>query len=141
MSEPAGRASIRVLIVEDSPTQAFVARAVMQSLGAVEVVGIAGSAEAALELVKTAVPRSAGAPVDLMLLDIHLPDMDGLQLLRLLRAQPQCAGLKIIMLTGSDSAAYADQCIQAGADGFVAKPLTATGMQQMLECIGLRSDS
>jgi DNA-binding response OmpR family regulator len=66
----------------------------------------------------------ATAP-DLVLLDIMLPDIDGLEVARRIRAEPTVARLPIIMLTGLLPAAEAVQGFAAGADDYVRKPFYA----------------
>lgn len=56
---------------------------------------------------------------DILLLDVHLRDMDGLQLLHQIKSDPVFNSLKVIMTSGSD---YRDFCLKAGADGFLLKP-------------------
>jgi DNA-binding response OmpR family regulator len=70
---------------------------------------------AALACLQTTVP-------DLVLLDLLLPDMDGFEVARWIRAEPTVARLPIIMLTGLVTATEAVQGFAAGADDYVRKP-------------------
>ncbi|MFI5348732.1 MAG: response regulator transcription factor [Elusimicrobiota bacterium] len=60
---------------------------------------------------------------DLVILDRGLPEMDGIQVLKLLRASPGCAGLKVLMCTGAGMLADVDEALQAGASDYIVKPL------------------
>lgn len=66
---------------------------------------------------------------DLILMDYFLPDLDGLELLAQLRADPMLTETRIIMSSGMD---VSDQCVAAGADAFLLKPYTP---EQLVEVI------
>jgi CheY-like chemotaxis protein len=60
---------------------------------------------------------------DLMLLDLQLPDMDGLQLTRLLREDPDTANLIIVAVTAYAMKGDEERAMAAGVDGYVTKPI------------------
>lgn len=64
----------------------------------------------------------AGGGIDLVLLDVMMPGISGLQVLKELRAAPDTADLPIIMVTGRSDAEAAVEALAAGADDYVAKP-------------------
>jgi DNA-binding NarL/FixJ family response regulator len=80
----------------------------------VQVVGEAGDGREALEVIRKTDP-------DLLLLDVNMPDLDGVKTVQALRANPATAGLKIIMLTISKNEADLLGAISAGADGYLLK--------------------
>ena len=65
---------------------------------------------------------------DLMLLDVQLPDADGLKVLAKLRSHPKFAELPVIMMTGRSGAADVMQGLAAGADGYVTKPFKMSAL-------------
>jgi CheY-like chemotaxis protein len=65
---------------------------------------------------------------DLMLLDVSLPDADGLKILAKLRSHPRFAEFPIIMMTGRASASDVMQGLAAGADGYVTKPFKLSAL-------------
>src|SRR5262245_19748848 len=101
-----------ILIVEDDATT----REVLTELFATEGYSVACAADGA-----TAVERAQVGDVDLVLLDLGLPDLSGLELCQRLRAEPRSDYLPIIMFTGQSSKADRHSGFQAGADDFVPK--------------------
>ncbi len=64
----------------------------------------------------------AGAPFDLVLMDVQMPDMDGLEATRHIRAQPALAGLPVLGMTAHALARDRQQCLDAGMDEVIVKP-------------------
>jgi DNA-binding NarL/FixJ family response regulator len=105
--------SARVLIVEDHPVLRNVIRVACDSSDHLEVAGEASTGEEALEAYRTLAP-------DLVLLDLSLPDMDGLEVARRLRREaPQPP--RILVLTGRGEEETVFECIRAGVDGYLEK--------------------
>jgi adenylate cyclase len=103
----------RVLVVDDLPENRRLLEAVLSPLG--HVVSGAASGREALDLI-------AAEPPDLVLLDILMPEMDGYEVCRRLRADPTTRMLPIVMLTSSGDQDKV-RSIEAGADDFIARPL------------------
>ena len=102
----------RILVVDDTAQNRRLMEAVLAPLGHA-VLGAASGREA-LDLI-------AAEPPDLVLLDIVMPEMDGYQVCRTLRADPATQVLPIIMLTSSGDQDKVG-AIEAGADDFIARP-------------------
>jgi two-component system chemotaxis response regulator CheY len=62
--------------------------------------------------------------VDLILSDINMPSMDGLEFLRQLRALNLAPGVPVVMITTESSEEHVRQAIQSGAQGYIRKPFT-----------------
>lgn len=117
--------AIRVLVVEDSTLISSALRVLLESSGYdVEV------AETASAAVKTGL----SLPPDVMLLDLTLPDADGLTVLRRLRLGGVNPVVKLAMTGHDDSATHA-RCITAGCDEVLIKPVPA---RELLRIIGER---
>lgn len=76
----------------------------------------AATGEAALEIL-------AGQPVDVLVLDMGLPGISGVALVKVLRSRPETATLPILLMTGSGSDRSVIEGLEAGADDFLAKPV------------------
>ena len=115
---------LSVLVVEDDPTNQLVARALLERAGAV--VHLAGDGA-------DGVNRAAERPFDLILMDLQMPVMDGLQATRAIRAGdgPNRA-TRIIGLTAAAGHEFEAACREAGMDGYVTKPVTRAGLAALL---------
>ncbi len=103
-----------VLLVEDDVRNIFALSSVLEPLGAR--LEIARNGREALEMLDR---RS----FDLVLMDIMMPEMDGLEAMRRIRAQPRLAELPIIALTAKVMRDDRQRCFDAGANDYIAKPI------------------
>jgi two-component system, cell cycle response regulator DivK len=104
----------RILLVEDNPANQLLASAVLQRDGFE--VDVADSALEALRAVARQQP-------DLILMDIQLPEMDGLALTRQLKADPATASIAVVALTAHAMVGDKEDAIAAGCAGYIAKPI------------------
>jgi len=105
----------RVLIVEDDVRNIFALTSVLEPRGAK--VEIARNGKEALEHL------SEKPGVDLVLMDVMMPEMDGLDATREIRKRRELQKLPIIALTAKAMADDRDNCLAAGANDYIAKPL------------------
>jgi PAS domain S-box-containing protein len=113
---------LSILVAEDNDINALLARALLTKLGHYPT--MVASGDAAVDSWLAA--RAAGIPYDRVLMDLHMPGMDGLEATRRIRAIESETGAPrtaILALTASASADDRDACRAAGMDGFLAKPL------------------
>ena len=118
----AARGGLSILVAEDNEVNILLARALLQKLGHRPV--IASNGVEALESFHAA--RSAGTPYDLILMDVRMDGLDGLETTRRIRqaeAAAQMGRTKIIALTANAFAEHREACLAAGMDGFLSKPL------------------
>ena len=114
-----GWSNIRVLIVDDNPTSRQVLRYQIFSWKLQH--GSAASGSEALQLLRAAV--ADGHPYDLAVLDVEMPEMDGLTLARAIRADPSIAGTRLISLTSFGHALSDSNRQASGIDASLSKPV------------------
>ena len=77
-----------------------------------------------------ALKKIDSAPVDIMLCDINMPEMDGVELVQKVRKIKSCANTKIIMVSTESSQELMDSVMADGANGFINKPFTPEKFQE-----------
>jgi PAS domain S-box-containing protein len=126
---------LSILIAEDNEINALLARALLVKLGHRPVVVESGNA--AIECWQAA--RAAGTPFDRVLMDLHMPGMDGLEATRRIRtieAQEHSRRTPIVALTANATVEDRETCLSAGMDGFVVKPLDRERLAAALAASG-----
>ena len=120
----------RILVVEDNPTNQKVVTGLLSKRGYQTV--LAGSGRQALDALEQ-------APIDLVLMDLQMPVMDGLQATRLMRQDARWRALPIIGLTAYAMADDRQRCLDAGMNDYLAKPVRpATLLEKVAKYAPLR---
>ena len=114
-TEPSPRSSFSVLIAEDNLVNQKVARLTLQSLGFPKV-DVASNGREVLKAM-------AAQPYDIVFLDLHMPEMDGLETAKAIRAEGRTPRPWIVALTASAMAGDREMCLNAGMDDYLPKPL------------------
>jgi CheY-like chemotaxis protein len=113
----------RVLIVDDNPTNLKLVAYLVRANG--YEVDTAGDAEAALAAIAAHRPA-------LILMDLQLPGIDGLELTRRLKSDPATRGIKIIAVTAYAMRGDEDKAREAGCDDYVTKPIDTRGLPELI---------
>jgi two-component system response regulator len=130
--------ALRVLLVEDDQDHVFLVRRALADLPGVAVtVEEAGDGEQALERLARARYGGAGPP-QLVLLDLKMPRMDGLEVLRRIRAEETAHGLPVVVLTSSERPEDREQALRLGATWFVCKPIDGARFRAEVQQLGDR---
>jgi PAS domain S-box-containing protein len=132
---PSAAGTLSILIAEDNEINALLARALITRLGHRPLVVADGTAAFAA----WRAARAAGAPYDLVLMDVHMPASDGIAATRHIRAaEADGARTPIIALTADALSEDRDACLEAGMDGFLTKPLDREQLTDILATLRRR---
>ena len=105
---------LRILVIEDSPVNMALTVAILENAG--HAVLQADHAQSGMQLARSERP-------DLILMDIQLPDLDGLAATRMLKSDPRTARVPVIALTAFAMKGDEDDTRAAGCDGYIPKPV------------------
>jgi len=114
----------RILVAEDRPASLELIRTVLESAG-YEVIGAVDGQEA--------VEKASGNPVDLVLLDLQMPKMDGFDVLAQLRKDPRFQSIPIVALTASAMQGDRERALAAGFSSYLAKPVDLIVLRSEME--------
>ncbi len=119
---------IRVMLVDDDDGYRRLLRSVLEREADFQVVAEAKDGNEALELIDDVTP-------DLIIMDVQMPTMDGLETTVAIRAQEHTTGahIPIIAMTANAMQGDRERCLEAGMDGYVAKPIRSTDLYQAVE--------
>jgi CheY-like chemotaxis protein len=126
--------SLAILIAEDNEINALLARTLLAKLGHRPTVAASGAA--ALENWRAA--RESCTPFDLVLMDVHMPGIDGLEAtrrIRALEAEQHDPPTPIVALTANAFSEDRDACLAAGMNGFLVKPLDRERLAAALDAL------
>jgi two-component system, response regulator len=131
-------AALKVLLVEDDQDHVFLIRRALADLAGVAVtVEVAGDGEQAME--RLARSRfEPGGPPQLVLVDLKMPRMDGLEVLRRIRASESTHDLPVVVLTSSERQEDREEALREGATWFVCKPTDGRRFRSEIQQLGQR---
>jgi PAS domain S-box-containing protein len=133
-SSVAGRpgAGLAILVAEDNEINALLARSLLARLGHRPTLAASGTAAVDSWLAA----RAAGEPYDLVLMDVHMPEVDGIEAARRIRAAeaaaPGATRTPIVALTANAFSDDREACLAAGMDAFLTKPLDRERLAELL---------
>jgi len=119
---------IRVAIADDQPMIRDGFRRQVELAEELEFCGEAATGEQAVELARAALP-------DVLLMDVRMPVMDGIEATRQIVADPSCASVRVLVLTTFDLDDYVYGALRAGASGFLLKDVTPEELRQAIGAV------
>jgi two-component system, cell cycle response regulator len=122
---------LRVLVIEDDPPQLKLANGVLSADG--HLVTEAKTAEAALSIIKRDRP-------DVILLDLCLPGMDGLTLVRMLKLDPGTLNVPVVAVTAFPEKFTRAAALEAGCDAYLTKPIDTGNLAQQIKDAVVRAE-
>ena len=128
-----------LLLVQDNPLEVELTLRPLRDLDPKSRVAVARDGEEALDylLGRGAFRHRLGGPLPrLILLEFRMPRVDGIEVLRALRASPRASRVPVVMLLPATDAREVAQCYQVGANSCVLKPVEFTAFYQTIQAIG-----
>lgn len=110
---------VTALIIDDNSTNRRIFKEMLEKFGMKPIA--VGNAQAAIIILKLTIER--GIPFTVVLTDLHMPDIDGFELAKKIREQPQMANTRIIMLTSAGRPGDGLRCRELGIDAYLNKPV------------------
>lgn len=111
-----------LLLVDDSPTSRMLLEAILRGAGFRKVT-MAASGNEVLDLLRQRVETGQTPPADLVLMDINMPGLDGIETVRRIKSHAEMQDIPVIMVTVSDERDSLEQAFQAGAIDYINKPV------------------
>ncbi|SRR5579884_1092881 len=126
VSAPVEESQARLLLVEDNLVNQKVVLAILRKRG--YVIDIANDGREALQKLE-----SVATPYDLVLMDVQMPVLDGLEATRQLRRDPRWESLPVIAMTAHAMRGDRERCLEAGMNGYIAKPVQPSHLVATVE--------
>lgn len=118
---------LKVLVVDDQITMRSLVRHSLQEIGVVDIREAADGEDALRHLL--------AQPANLVISDFNMPNLDGLGLLRGIRATPQLKSIAFIMLTGRADGDLVQRAVQFGVNNYLVKPFAIATLRQKIEAV------
>jgi two-component system chemotaxis response regulator CheY len=120
-------ATLRILVVDDQVSMRGLSRYSLQQIG-FKLIDDCANGKQALEKLQV-------QPFDLIISDWNMDVLDGLSLLKLIRAHPQYKKLPFIMVTGQGDREQVRQAVEAGVNNYIIKPFTVATLKGKIEAV------
>ncbi|MGM0592955.1 MAG: chemotaxis response regulator CheY [Pseudomonadota bacterium] len=119
--------NIKILVVDDFSTMRRIIKNLLRDLG------FNNTDEA--DDGTTALPKLQGGNFDLLITDWNMPGMQGIDLLKAVRADPKLANMPVMMVTAEQKKDQIIEAAKAGVNGYIVKPFTAATLKEKMEKI------
>jgi DNA-binding NarL/FixJ family response regulator len=119
---------IRVVLVDDQALVRAGFRVLLQAEDGIDVVGEAGDGEAAVDVVRATQP-------DVVLMDVRMPKLDGLEATRRIVADPALVDVRVLILTTFELDEYVFDALRAGASGFLLKDIEPVDLLRAIRVV------
>ena len=126
--EITGGVGMQALIVDDSTTMRMILKAYLQKMGFTVTEAVNG--------LDALVKLRAMGKADVVLVDWNMPEMDGLDFVKAVRAEIGYAAMPLMMVTTNSEREHVERALAAGANEYIMKPFTGAMIREKLEMLG-----
>ena len=126
--------SRQILLVEDNEDDVFLLQRALEKAGVAEMLQVAGDGAEAIASLETAVSEGKEVPC-LMLLDLKMPRVPGLEVLEWIRKKPELATMPVIILTSSSADADVEAAYRLGANSYFSKPAANEDLTSLMKLL------
>jgi two-component system chemotaxis response regulator CheY len=119
--------AVSVMIVDDQQSMRGICKYILTQLGFTNIIEAKSGRDALGKLEKS--------PVDLIIYDWNMEDIDGLTLLRVIRKHPKTQSMPFIMATGRSDKEQVKEAISSGVNNYIIKPFDASTMKKRIEAV------
>jgi CheY-like chemotaxis protein len=131
------REDVVILIVDDDEGHYYLTRFNLERAGLPNPIVHFPDGQAALDfLARDSAKSTRPSERYLMLLDIRMPKVDGIEVLARIKSHERLKRIPIIMLSTSDNPADIDRCYEIGCSGYVQKPIESSKFSEAVQCVG-----
>ena len=127
---------LRILLVEDSTTQALLTQRAANASSRVEIIDVAQDGQEAIEFLRRKGDYENAERPDLILLDLNMPKKNGLQVLEEIKGDRGLQTIPVILFTTSECAEDISKSYACGASTFITKPTRIDELREVLDDIG-----
>ncbi len=124
---------MKILIVDDFSTMRRIIKNLLRDLG------FSNTSEA--DDGNTALPMLKSGGIDFLVSDWNMPGMQGIDLLKAVRSDPELSTLPVLLVTAESKKEQIIEAVQAGVNGYIVKPFNATTLKEKIEKIFERIDA
>lgn len=114
---------INILLVEDDTLDVMDAKRTLDKMGVLHIIQVAKNGEEALQYLEKVDKENPDSKPDVILLDLNMPKMNGIEFLATLRKSERWKGIKVFVLTTSEEREDKEQTKKLGVSGYIVKPL------------------
>ena len=127
---------LSVLLVEDSPTQVKAIKAAIEQSSALELFEVVEDGQQALDVLAGDASDGVAVRPELVLLDLNLPKLDGLEVLRKMKADSDWRTIPVVLLMGESDSETVSEAYALGVSTCIEKPITFEEYASLLSAIG-----
>jgi CheY-like chemotaxis protein len=135
METPTPRAPLTIIVVEDNPVDSYMINWMLRAHELSYELEVIENGDHAMDYVNHLADQERRRSPTIMLLDLNLPQLDGIEILRHVKAIPQGSDIRVVVVTSSKNPADQQETLAMGADAYFVKPYHLNEFMQLGDVI------